>query len=219
MSGTLVKVAIGLLIITSIIVVARLSGVQDFVSSGALTSTIEEAGPLAPAVFMFVYALATILFVPGTPLTLIGGALFGPLVGTAYVVVGATVGALGAFLLARYVGGKLISGGVGQVAKRLQSYDEHLCHNGFVTVLLLRLIPLFPFNGLNFGLGLTRLKTGVYLLGTFIGIIPGTFAYVYFGASLKSFDPIHIGLAVLVLVLVSLLGKYLLATYHQSHGK
>jgi uncharacterized membrane protein YdjX (TVP38/TMEM64 family) len=214
------KVLIGLVVLLGIVITAEVSGLRDFVLSGALETMIAEAGPLAPLIFMFVYAIATIVFIPGTPLTLIGGALFGPLFGTVYVVLGATVGALGAFVLARYFGGSLIASGTGQVVKRLQSYDERLCNNGFVTVLILRLIPLFPFNGLNFGLGLTRLKTTTYVLGTFIGIIPGTFAYVYFGSSLASFNPLQIGIAVVGLLTVSLLGKYLLTkSNHGQHGK
>lgn len=206
-----VKFCVGLIAILCILLLAELSGLRGFVTSGDLATTIIEAGPLAPVIFMTVYALATIIFVPATPLTLIGGALFGPLFGTVYVVLGATVGAFGAFILARYFGGSLISHGTSQVVKRLQTYDERLCNHGLITVLILRLIPLFPFNGLNFGLGLTRLKPGVYVLGTLIGIIPGTFAYVYFGASLASFNPIQIGGAIIGLIAVSFFGKYALA--------
>jgi uncharacterized membrane protein YdjX (TVP38/TMEM64 family) len=214
------RIVVGLLVVFGLVLVAEVTGFRDFVTSGRLQVVIEQSGTLAPILFAGIYAIATVLFIPGTPLTLLGGALFGPVFGTVYVVFGATVGALGAFVLARYFGGSLIKSGTSQVVKRLQSYDERLCNNGLVTVLILRLIPLFPFNGLNFGLGLTRLKTSTYVLGTFIGIIPGTFAYVYFGASLTSFNPIQIGVAVVGLLTVSLLGKYLLAkSNHGQHGK
>ncbi len=216
----LVKLGVGLIVISCVLVLAEFSGLRDFVTSGDLAATIAKAGPLAPIIFMAVYALASILFIPGTPLTLIGGALFGPLLGTVYVVLGATVGALGAFLLSRYFGGSLISSGTGQIVKRLRSYDKRLSDNGFMTVFVLRLIPLFPFNGLNFGLGLTRINLWVYVLATFIGIMPGTFAYVYFGSSLASFDPLQIGGAIIGLIAVSFLGKYLLAkTNHKQHAK
>ncbi len=220
MHSPLVKFGVGLVIISGVLVLAEFSGLRDFVTSGDLVATIAEAGPLAPIIFMVVYALASILFIPGTPLTLIGGALFGPLLGTVYVVLGATAGALGAFLLARYFGGSLISSGTGQVVERLRAYDQRLTDNGFLTVFVLRLIPLFPFNGLNFGLGLTRVNLWVYVLATFVGIVPGTFAYVYFGSSLASFDPLQIGGAIIGLIAVSLLGKYLLAkTNHKKHAK
>ncbi|MBP9717545.1 MAG: TVP38/TMEM64 family protein [Candidatus Pacebacteria bacterium] len=216
----LVKLGVGLVIISSVLVLAEFSGLRDLVTSGDLAATIADAGPLAPIIFMAVYALASILFIPGTPLTLIGGALFGPLLGTVYVVLGATAGAFGAFLLARYFGGSLISSGTGQIVERLRTYDQRLSDNGFMTVLVLRLIPLFPFNGLNFGLGLTRINLWVYVLATFVGIMPGTFAYVYFGSSLTSFDPIQIGGAIIGLIAVSFLGKYLLAkTNHKQHAK
>jgi uncharacterized membrane protein YdjX (TVP38/TMEM64 family) len=209
----------GLLGLAMLLFVIEQTGLRDFVTSGELASTIEQSGALAPVLFMSIYALATIVFIPATPLTLLGGALFGALWGTLYVVLGATIGAVGAFLLARYFGGSLLRSSTSTIVERLRHYDEQLCNNGFVTVLILRFIPLFPFNGLNFGLGLTRLQTRVYILGTFFGIIPGTFAYVYFGASLTSFNPLHIVSALLGLIAISLLGKYLLKKTNQSsHG-
>ncbi|MCU0678142.1 MAG: TVP38/TMEM64 family protein [Candidatus Pacebacteria bacterium] len=217
---TIIRVLGGLVLLVAVVVAAEFSGLRDFVTSGALKVLIEESGPLAPLLFMFIYAVATIVFIPGTPLTVLGGALFGPLLGTVYVVFGATIGALGAFLLARYFGGRLISESTGRVVERLREYDERLFKKGFVTVLILRLIPLFPFNGLNFGLGLTRLQTRVYLLGTFVGIIPGTFAYVYFGASLASLNPLHVAIAIIGLIIISMVGKFLLTkTNHNIHAK
>jgi uncharacterized membrane protein YdjX (TVP38/TMEM64 family) len=214
-----VRLGGGLLGLAAVLFVVEQSGLRDFVTSGELAATIERSGALAPVLFMSIYAIATIVFIPATPLTLLGGALFGALWGTVYVVLGATVGAVGAFLLARYFGGSLMRSGTSTIVERLRHYDERLCDNGFITVLILRFIPLFPFNGLNFGLGLTRLQTSVYILGTFFGIIPGTFAYVYFGASLTSLNPLHIISALGGLIVISLFGKYMLKKTNQStHG-
>jgi uncharacterized membrane protein YdjX (TVP38/TMEM64 family) len=213
------RVVIGLLLIGGLVLIAEVTGLRDVVTSGRLQTVIAESGPLAPLLFMGVYTVATVLFVPGTPLTLLGGALFGPVLGSIYVILGATMGAAGAFILARYVGGSWLTSGTGTVLERLKTYDAQLVRNGFVTVLLLRLIPLFPFNGLNFGLGLTRLKFRVYVMATFVGIIPGTVAYVYFGASLASFNLYQILGASIGLVAVSLGGKYLLTkSNHKLHA-
>jgi uncharacterized membrane protein YdjX (TVP38/TMEM64 family) len=213
------RVGVGLFVVLGLALVAEVTGFRDFVASGQLQLMIERSGPLAPLLFISIYAVATILFVPGTPLTLLGGALFGPIFGSIYVILGATIGAVGAFLLARYVGGSWLTSGAGTILQRLRTYDEQLVRNGFVTVLILRLVPLFPFNGLNFCLGLTRLRLRIYILATFIGIIPGTVAYVYFGASLASFNLHQIIGAIIGLVAVSLLGKYLLSQSNKrSHA-
>lgn len=206
------KGILGLVLLGVGILVVQQSGLADWLAAGELQVAISQYGTGAPIIFMAVYALATLVFIPGTPLTLLGGALFGPFLGTLYVVVGATVGAVGAFCLARFFGGSLLTAGTSTVAKQLQKYDARLSAHGFMTVLILRLIPLFPFNGLNFGLGLTSLKLRAYAPATLLGIIPGTAAYVYFGASLASVDPLQITVAVLIILVLSIVGKYFLRT-------
>jgi uncharacterized membrane protein YdjX (TVP38/TMEM64 family) len=99
------------------------------------------------------------------------------------------------------------------VLAKLSKYEEAIQQNGFLTVLFLRFVPLFPFNGLNFALGLTSIKARDYILGTLLGIIPGTFAYVFFGDSLGTLSPLKIAVAVLGLCLLSLLGKYVMQRY------
>jgi len=87
---------------------------------------------------------------------------------------------------------------------KLSEYNEGLVRNGLPVVLFLRLVPVFPFNGLNFGLGLTKVTVRNYVLGTFIGIIPGTFVFVYLGSSLATLNPWHIaGAVILFLLLIS----------------
>jgi uncharacterized membrane protein YdjX (TVP38/TMEM64 family) len=153
------------------------------------------------------------VFFPGTPLTLAGGALFGPVFGTLYTVVGATIGAICAFYFSRFFSGGVRSKKHDGVLSKLAVYDEAIKKNGFLTVLFLRFVPLFPFNGLNFALGLTSINVRDYALGTLLGIIPGTFAFVFFGDSLSSLSPLKIAVAVLVLCGLSLLGKYVMQRY------
>lgn len=147
--------------------------VRGYVSSLAV--------PQSWILFGTIYALATVLFLPGAPFTILAGVLFGPLVGTIVVVISAGVGACVAFFLARVFGQGVVSTLLSKYAHTLYEYDRKLEERGLATVLFLRLVPLFPFNTLNVTLGLTKVRSRDYIIGTFIGIIPGTFAYVYFG--------------------------------------
>ncbi len=210
MKSTYYKVVIGVTILISLIVLVRESGLVNFLDIESARATIEGYGALAPLFYVLLYIIASLLFIPGTPLTLASGALFGPLFGTIYTIVGATIGAVASFLVMRFIGGGLVKRGGGDIAKRLREYDEKLKQHGLATVLFLRLVPLFPFNGLNFALGLTSVRFGDYVLGTLLGIIPGTFVFVFFGDSLASLSVVKIIVAVFFIVLLSLLGHLII---------
>ncbi len=140
----------------------------------------EQAGSFAPVGFIVVYAIATILAVPGTILTLSGGALFGTVLGTLWVVIGATLGAIGAFLIARFVAGDWARQQF-EKGDRLRQLQQGIEQDGFWFVLSIRLSPIFPFIALNYLLGLTPIGLPAYTLATLIGIVPGTFAYAWLG--------------------------------------
>lgn len=176
--------------------------VREFLNVDALQKQIDEFGVWAPIIFIALYIIATVFFLPASPLSIVAGVLFGALFGTIYVVIGATIGAILAFLLARYLGQDFVEKFMKSWFKKIFAYNKGLEENGFQVVLFLRLVPLFPFNGLNFALGLTRVKFRDYALATAIGIIPGAFAFVYFGSSLASFDPWQIALAALLLFIL-----------------
>ena len=118
--------------------------------------------------------------------------------------IGATIGATIAYLIAKYLARPFVEDIAKKKFTKLIEYDDKLKENGLATVLFLRFIPIFPFNGLNFALGITRVKTVDYILGTFIGIIPGTFVYTYFGNSLGMLDPIQIVTSVVLIILLSI---------------
>jgi uncharacterized membrane protein YdjX (TVP38/TMEM64 family) len=140
---------------------------------------VDSLGAWGPAAFMAGYVVAVVAFVPGSLLTLAGGAIFGLLRGTTYVFVAALVGASAAFLISRY----LVRGAI---EKRLQgearfaAIDRAVSAEGRKIVLLLRLSPLIPFNLLNYGLGITRVTFRDYVIGS-VGMLPGTLLYVYYG--------------------------------------
>jgi uncharacterized membrane protein YdjX (TVP38/TMEM64 family) len=142
-------------------------------------SWVESLGVWAPVVFIAGYALATVAFVPGVLLTLAAGAIFGVLRGTLYVMIGATIGACAAFLIARYVARDAIEKRIRQNA-RFAAIDRAIGREGWKLVLLLRLSPIFPFNLLNYALGLTKVPFRDYAIAC-VGMIPGSVLYVYSG--------------------------------------
>lgn len=164
---------------------------------------VEGFGMLAPVAYIIIYSIGTVFFFPGSVLTISGGVIFGVVMGTFYNIIGIAIGASLAFLIARYFGKGFIDDFIHSRFKKLESYDEKLEGNGFLTVLFLRLIPIFPFNGLNFALGLSRVKFRDYALATVIGTIPGTFAYTYFGASLIELSAVDIVVSVVLIVLLA----------------
>tara|TARA_Y100000310_G_C20668159_1_gene808789 strand:- start:2055 stop:2597 length:543 start_codon:yes stop_codon:yes gene_type:complete len=165
---------------------------------------VASTGPFAPFVFMFLYILACIFFLPGAVFSISSGVLFGTILGTVYTVVGASIGAVLAFLIARYFARSFFEYTVEKKFKNIREFDEKLEKNGFITVLFLRLIPLFPFNGLNFALGITKVRLKDYFLATLIGIIPGSFLFAYLGDSIIEMSYLNIVIAVILIVLLSL---------------
>ncbi len=151
---------------------------RDQLDTVAMQQWIKQAGPAAPVLFMLIYAIGTVLFLPGSVMTLAGGALFGPILGTFYNLTGATLGAVLAFVIARY----LASGWVEQkTGGRLKRLKEGVENEGWRFVAFVRLVPLFPFNLLNYALGLTRIRFTHYLIATYVCMLPGALAYTYLG--------------------------------------
>jgi uncharacterized membrane protein YdjX (TVP38/TMEM64 family) len=165
-----------LLIVTSGIVTALIF--RDQLSVEQLTGWVLQLGWLAPLVFIACYAIATVFFLPGLLFTLAGGVLFGPLYGTLYNLVGATIGATLAFLTARYIAYDWVTQRTGN---RLQQLVKGVEEEGWRFVAFVRLVPLIPFNLLNYALGLTRLRLSHYIITSFIFMAPGGAAYTYLG--------------------------------------
>lgn len=139
-------------------------------------------GPLGWVLYALVYAVCCVLFVPASILTLGAGALYGLGTGTAVVLAGATLGATLSFLLAKSVLRKKIERMTAGNAK-FQALDRAIGKEGAKIVFLVRLAPVFPFTYINYAFGLTGVKTMPYVVASFFGMIPGTFAYVYLGSA------------------------------------
>lgn len=146
-----------------------------------LLDWINDQGFVGAAVFVVVYIAATVLFVPGSILTLGAGFVFGVLQGTIYVSIASTLGATAAFLVGRYLARDWVAQKVSGNA-RFQSIDEAVGREGWKIVGLTRLSPVFPFNLLNYAYGLTKVDLKGYFFASWIGMLPGTLMYVYIGS-------------------------------------
>ena len=169
------RIVFALVLLVCIIAAFRYRHLLDI---NAMQAWIRQAGIAGPIVFMAIYIVATVLFLPGSVLTLAGGVLFGPLWGTFYNLTGATIGAILAFLVARYLAADWVQQ---KTAGRFKQLKDGVEAEGWRFVALVRLVPLVPFNLLNYALGLTRIKLTHYIIATYIFMLPGAFAYTYLG--------------------------------------
>lgn len=177
----IVKAVILAAFIAGAIVLVRFTALKDALTAEQLGNFLDTAGIWAPLVFILIYTIGVCLFVPGTLLTGLGAAIFGPYWGFLYVWFGAMLGACAAFVIGRTLGREFAASLVGD---RLKKYDEAIERNGFATVLYLRLV-YFPFTPMNFGMGLTRVRFRDYAAGTGLGIIVGTFIFTFFIGTIK----------------------------------
>jgi len=163
------------LIILSLLVIAKLFGLGE--KLGEFHDWIGTLGPLGPFVFVAIYIVAVVAAIPGSALTIAAGALFGSVFGVIWVSIASTLGASFAFLIARYFARdaivKWLSGN--EKYRRLDQLTED---HGAIIVALTRLVPIFPFNLLNYGFGLTRVRFSTYVLWSWLCMLPGTILYV-----------------------------------------
>ncbi len=175
MNKTVLRWLLGLILV---IAVGTAIALRDRFDAAALQAWVEGAGAAGPLLFMAVYALVTVLFLPGSVITLAGGVLFGPVWGTVYNLTGATIGAALAFLIARYLAAGWVTQRTGGRMKQLVDGVEQ---EGWRFVAFVRLVPLFPFNLLNYALGLTRIRFWHYVLASYLFMLPGAIAYTWLG--------------------------------------
>lgn len=171
----LLRISILLLLVAGIVAAIIY---KDQFDANALENWVKDAGSAGPIVFMLIYAIGAVFFLPGGVLTLAGGALFGPVFGTFYNLTAATIGAMISFLAARYLAHDWVEKKTGGRMKQLKQGVEG---EGWKFVAFVRLVPLFPFNVLNYALGLTKIKFSHYSISTYVFMLPGAIAYTYLG--------------------------------------
>lgn len=199
------------LVLVALVVVARLTGLSEYVSLDGLNRLrgwVLAFGPIAPLIFILLYAVATVAFLPGTPLSLLAGLVFGPVLGTLWIVIGATIGATLAFLVGRYAARDLVAGWTAN-NERIRKLDEGVEKQGWRMLLITRLVPLFPFNLQNYAYGLTKIGLLTYVGLTAVCIIPGAAVYAFAGGALANAREnltatfIYLGVAAVLFVIVS----------------
>lgn len=166
------------LIVVMLIMIAKYLQLEEVLQK--LIIWVQSLGALGPIVYIIIYNLATLLFIPGSLLTLKGGCLFGVFWGSVYVLIAAIFGATLAFIVGRYLSRDWVSCQIDKYPK-FQAINVAVAKEGWKIVLLTRLSPIFPFNLLNYAFGVTQVSLKDYILGS-LGIIPGTVMYVYIGS-------------------------------------
>jgi uncharacterized membrane protein YdjX (TVP38/TMEM64 family) len=212
-----VRPVIVLLLVAAGVLAARAFGLGDLVrleNVARLKQGIEGYGALAPAVYIAGYILAVVFFVPGLPITVLGGVAFGPLWGTFYVWIAATIGAGLAFLVARYGVRSTVERWV-QASPRIAKMDGQVASHGWRIVMLTRLVPIFPFNLQNYAYGITRIGFWPYAITSSICMLPGTAAFTFAGGALSDGRGdvrrtlAYLAIAGVLLVLISLIPRWL----------
>ena len=166
-----VKLILFVAVLALLFVGAKVFGLGD--KLGLVEGWIQSLGPLGPLAFISIYVVATAVAIPGSALTLLAGAIFGSVWGVVWVSVGSTLGASVCFLIARYIARDAIEERMNK-NPLFQKLDKLTGQQGAIIVAITRLVPIFPFNLLNYGFGLTKVPFITYVLWSWVCMLPGT---------------------------------------------
>ena len=170
------------------------------IDADGLRNWIVSFGLWAPIMYIAIYTVRPLIFFPASVLSIAGGLAFGAWMGTLYTIIGATLGAMLSFYVAKTLGKSLVRKQWTGNAQKIQSQMEH---NGFLYVLLFRLIPVINFDLISYVAAFAKVRFASFTLATLIGIIPGTFAYNFLGSSFVSGNPKIIILAIVVFIVLT----------------
>jgi len=190
--GIAIKLLVGILLVAGVWWIVKCQCVNlKSLTPAALRDFIQSFGKLAVLAYIIAYALNTVSIMPPiAALSLTAGLAFGAVWGAFYLMIGAMIGTTATFLISRYFGRNLIEK---MLKGKFMDLDVKLANNGFMTILFFRVIPLVPYEVLNYAGGLSRIKFKDYFFATFLGLIPGVIVSAFFGGSLgeiKSFKDI-----------------------------
>lgn len=173
--GVWIRLIALIVVLAAAALVAAVVGLPD---PARLRADIEAVGPIAPALFVLVYAIATLVPLPKSVFAVLAGLMFGLVVGVVVVLGAAMIGALAAFGLGRLLGRDAVERITGT---RVARVDDLLRRRGMLAVLGVRLVPVLPFTAINYAAGLTAVRTRDYVVGTALGMIPGTISFTALG--------------------------------------
>ncbi len=199
----IVKFILFLVIIITAVLLSYKFDMHHKFSVDDTKNVITSMGVWAPVIYMISYAFTSLIFFPAALLSTASGAIWGVWLGTVYTVIGATISAFLPFLISRYLGRHIAEKMMKK--NKMDICDKFISENGFISVLILRLIPIFPWDVVNYGSGLCNIRFRDYLLATFFGIIPGSFTYNLIGSSVGGeFDWKKVAIAFAVVIIFSI---------------
>ncbi|MCK5107742.1 MAG: TVP38/TMEM64 family protein [Nanoarchaeota archaeon] len=201
------------IIIPSIILILAISSsiyfrIWQYIQPEIIKTYIEGFGVWIPVIYCLLYLIAVFIPHAGTAMTIVGGLLFTPAFGTALVITISSVGSIFPFLIAKKFGRERIKSKIEKT--KYKKYLNRTDENSFMFILYMRLIPLIPYELQNYIAGLIDISVGKFILATFIGLLPGTFALIYLGNTLTDIQPsklIILGLISLFALLLPLVLK------------
>ncbi len=217
MKKNIIKIAMAVAIVIIVYFVLKFYGVTDHIqleNVPKIKTWVASFGTIAPLVYIGLYLVSTVFFLPGTPVTVLAGFVFGPLWGVFYASIASIISVSAAFLIARYVARDLVESWVKDNAQ-FRKIDEQVEEQGWRIVMLTRLVPIFPFNLQNYAYGLTSIRFATYVLVSAVFMLPGTAVFVQLGGAFVSGEGniwktlLYLGIAGVLLLLLSLLPKFL----------
>ena len=217
MKQSILKILITVGVVATVYLVLRAYGVTDDIrleNVPKIKTWVEGFGRIAPFVYIGLYLVSTVFFLPGAPVTILAGFVFGPLWGIFYASVASIISVSVAFLIARYVARDLVEGWVKDNAQ-FRKIDEQVEEQGWRIVMFTRVVPIFPFNLQNYAYGLTSIRFPTYVLVSAIFMLPGTAVFVQLGGAFVSGEGniwktlLYLGIAGVLLLLLSLIPKLL----------
>jgi uncharacterized membrane protein YdjX (TVP38/TMEM64 family) len=213
------KLVFGAVAVTTGVVVAWQLGVFELLTVeniDRIDAWFESLGWWAPLVFIVLWIAACVFFLPGLPISIAGGLIFGAVWGTVWTTIGANIGAAAAFLIGRYLARGMVDRQIRSNAG-LRRIDEGVNRHGWRMLMITRLVPLFPFNIQNYVYGLTNIKLHTYVLVSLICMLPGTIAYNFAAGSVRTGDfgrtLWYLGVAAVFFVLLSLIPGWIQKRY------
>ena len=207
---TLVPVVVPILVVLGVAAVLSATPLGQRVwTPDEVRQLIRSFGSWAPVIYMVFYSVRPFVLLPAGLLTVVSGLVFGPLWGTIYTVIGATVCAAWEFIVARRYGRRAVAS---VLRGRAVAIDQRVGEQGFKTVLLIRLIPNVPYDVQNYSLGLTQISFRDYIVATALGMIPASLLAATIGHSLKEWRQLWLVVAVLLM----LAGIYLAIQWYRS---
>lgn len=179
-----------------------------------LIDWINSFGLIAPIIFIVTYIVATVFFLPGLPLTLLAGIVFGPIFGSVWVSIASTLGATMAFIVSRYLGRDSIVKRFSHL-EIMKKIEEGVDSQGWKMVAITRLVPLFPFNLQNYIYGLTNISLPIYMFVSWLCMLPATIGYTFLaGAIIDGEGDVgktitYLGIGIALIIMISLVGSFL----------